>query len=391
MRLQESQLHRIRQTKKESPLSALVNSIGGSIRLLGADEQCLSDEQAIKLPGAGLSLAVPAGTSSSKAVELRTIVASMLDSSEQLIAAHESLAVRDKTLHQICEVMASYSTERKYKIDFIEALGIDVKYALFYEKTLVFNEGFTSQALDMCINRLSSNSDTSVRILDGQLFVYFYEPYGIAVETRQPLPEAIKHLIQLYVRERGHRERTERSRIVEKKVSQMEWLANHDPLTGLANRRLLTKVVASLIAAETDVSNCHVVLLLDLDGFKQVNDNYGHPIGDQLLTHVAESLEKVCMPQDLVARTGGDEFVVLRPHAITETQITDLANGIIEAVSLPTIISGNRCHISVSIGIAWWRSALDKNNKSVDQWMQEADTALYESKNSGKACYRVAS
>ena len=170
----------------------------------------------------------------------------------------------------------------------------------------------------------------------------------------------------------------------------MEWLANHDPLTGLANRRLLTQFAESLVKQEPGAWERHANLHLDLDGFKLVNDTYGHEVGDELLKHVADRIKDECIVDDLIARTGGDEFVVLRPRVKRAEEVEALAARLISSIGLPTILSGKRCHIGVSIGISWWCANTDGTGKSVADWMREADEAMYEIKRNGKSACRVA-
>jgi len=387
MRLQESQLHHTEPQKQESPLSRALRQIGKRIGLLTAGASAQVSEQLVDLTDSNLQLAIPIEASARTVIELRTEFEVLLRAKEQLVKAQQDLEVRDRTLEQICSVMESYSREGTPEIGFIESLGNDVKYALFHEHKQVFNKGFTEQALVVGIRGISSTQSRSTRVLNGELFAFSYEPYQLLVETTRPLAEPLKHLMQLYVREKGHSERAERARLSEERVTQMEWLANHDPLTGLANRRLLTQVAEKLITADMSNTDAHAAIHMDLDGFKLVNDTYGHAVGDNLLEQVAVRVNKVCQQQDLISRIGGDEFVILRPYSQTDSGVYSLAEQLIEAISMPTIINGQICTVSVSIGIAWWRYGDEKN---VDEWMHEADTALYESKNSGKACYRAA-
>ena len=390
MRLQESQHHLQKSKQKESPLSLAIKGIGGECRLLGATNPVDASEQLVSLRQTDLKLVVPTDSKPADIVILRNCIEEMLDGAKELQAANESLALRDKTLKNISSVMESYSGTDNDSLEFIESLGLEVKYALFHDLSIKTNKGFTEQALASGLKRLSEHREHSVRILNGEMFAFRYDPYCLLVQTVEPLPLPIKYLLRLYVREIGHGERIERRIRTEEKVKQMEWLANHDPLTNLANRRLLTQTADSLID-NSNKADAHATLHMDLDGFKAVNDTCGHATGDELLVLIAGRIKEECNADDLVCRLGGDEFVVLCGNIKDDEQVHQLASRLIASIKMPTILSGKRCKVSVSIGISWWRGSEDIGKKSVNEWMHEADQAMYASKSSGKSCYSIAS
>jgi len=391
MRLQESLQLRSRSKPKKPQLDSVVDAVGGECKLL-FDPSSISDQElAVRLDASGLSLVVP-----DHQVDKRDIVAlrqefqQLLQAREQLIECQEALSMRDHTLRQICDAMATFSNETDTTALFIESLGSDTKYAVFHHNEVVVNSGFTSQALHAGLVHLRVNNSHSIRVLDGELFAFRYSPYSLVVETTQPISEPIRHLMQLYIRELGHRERTECARQAREKVTEMEFLANHDPLTGLANRRLLLEVAEALLSKDSSDKDTHMALHLDLDGFKLVNDTYGHDVGDKLLVHVAERIIEESNAEDLVARVGGDEFVVVRPNIASKVDAEEFATRLVNVLGIPTVISGKRCQIGASIGIAWCSKSEDVVGKSVNEWMNDADGAMYESKNNGKSAYRVA-
>jgi diguanylate cyclase (GGDEF)-like protein len=122
--------------------------------------------------------------------------------------------------------------------------------------------------------------------------------------------------------------------------------ATHDGLTGLANRGLLAERLAALPA-----DGPAGVLVLDLNGFKQINDRYGHHAGDELLVTVATRLTALLRPGDVAARLGGDEFAVLLPGA-GEARAQDTANKVEAALSEPLTVAGTQMRIGVSVGAA---------------------------------------
>ena len=164
-----------------------------------------------------------------------------------------------------------------------------------------------------------------------------------------------------------------------------ESLALTDPLTGLANRRLLFgRVSMALVQAQRD-DWAMAVIYLDLDGFKEINNRFGHAAGDALLTMVAARLKSTVREEDTVARLGGDEFViVLRLSSADDA--AQVAVKVIEAVSQPYLIEGQAASITISAGVGLY----PVHGEDADSLMKSADLALYEAKRSGKNAYRIA-
>lgn len=154
-------------------------------------------------------------------------------------------------------------------------------------------------------------------------------------------------------------------------------LATHDALTGLANRTLLAEVVDELHArrarlpAKATAVGC---VVCDLDGFKDVNDRYGHSAGDEVLVAVSDRLRTVCRADDLVVRLGGDEFLVLVRDVAAE-HLSELADRIAESVRAPIDLPEGTVTIGVSLG-----TAMLEGNESVDDLLHRADVAMYEHK-----------
>jgi diguanylate cyclase (GGDEF)-like protein len=157
--------------------------------------------------------------------------------------------------------------------------------------------------------------------------------------------------------------------------------ARHDPLTGLSNRMGLVDSVGARLTALRRGDTALALLFLDLDGFKGVNDTYGHAAGDRLLKMVAERLSRTLRATDAAARIGGDEFVVLS-EALTQEQAIGLGQRLIAAVSASYDLGdGNAATIGVSIGIAM----ASEHGTDLADLLAVADAALYEAKSSGKS------
>lgn len=173
---------------------------------------------------------------------------------------------------------------------------------------------------------------------------------------------------------------TERQRL----QSSLEYLAYHDPLTRLPNRALFSDRLAQVFAepaADRRIGLC----FLDLDGFKRVNDSQGHDVGDQLLVAVADRLARCCGPGHLVARMGGDEFVILVTDSTGVDAVVALADGIIAALVAPIRLGGQELTVTASIGI------VEQPVAATDpaDLMSAADITLYRAKSRGKGRYAV--
>ena len=166
----------------------------------------------------------------------------------------------------------------------------------------------------------------------------------------------------------------------------LESMALNDPLTGLANRRLLAERMSMALAHARRNECVMAVVYLDLDGFKQVNDNLGHAAGDALLKMVAARLVATVREEDTVARLGGDEFII----ALWDVRDADFAATValkaIEALSQPYDIDGHSVSITTSAGVAMYPI----HGEDADTLMKSADLALYEAKGAGKNSYRIA-
>ncbi|MGQ7295953.1 diguanylate cyclase domain-containing protein [Quadrisphaera sp. KR29] len=169
---------------------------------------------------------------------------------------------------------------------------------------------------------------------------------------------------------------------------QLEHQATHDALTGLANRRLLVQRLRSLLepARQAEPGAAPVALvLLDLDGFKAVNDSAGHEVGDDLLCQVAQRLRASVRPRDLVARLGGDEFAVVCSGSSSEDVGATIAPRLLMAVAHPVVVDGRAFSVGASIGVADARGGA-----SVDELLRRADRAMYAAKRGGKNRVQVA-
>ena len=159
----------------------------------------------------------------------------------------------------------------------------------------------------------------------------------------------------------------------------LHWLAHTDPLTNLPNRRGMQEALSNALRL-----CCHeqqlAVYLLDLDGFKPVNDEHGHDVGDELLVAVARRLQGHVRATDLVARLGGDEFVVVASALESPAQAHDLANKLLDAFHAPFTLSSTKVQVGLTIGYAL--APLDAYDAA--SLLKLADAAMYQGKQNGK-------
>lgn len=173
---------------------------------------------------------------------------------------------------------------------------------------------------------------------------------------------------------------TERKRFEE----QLMYQANHDSLTGLANKSLLEDRLRQATAYQKRKNNILAIMLLDLDRFKVINDTLGHPIGDILLQAVAERLKGSVRGYDTVARLGGDEFVIIVTDVTNTHDVITIAKNILNLFTTPFTLNGQELFVTASIGI----SVYPFDGDSVEHLLMKADTAMYHCKGQGGNSYQ---
>ena len=166
----------------------------------------------------------------------------------------------------------------------------------------------------------------------------------------------------------------------------LEALALTDPLTGLANRRLLAERLSMAIVHARRNNSTMAVVYLDLDGFKQINNTMGHDAGDALLKMVAARLTATLREEDTVARMGGDEFVILLWHISSPEDASPVMLKVIQAVTQPYDLDGQTVCVTTSAGVGVYPI----NGEDSDTLLKCADMAMYEAKRAGKNTYRIA-
>ncbi|WP_445503966.1 putative bifunctional diguanylate cyclase/phosphodiesterase [Microvirga sp. G4-2] len=162
-----------------------------------------------------------------------------------------------------------------------------------------------------------------------------------------------------------------------------EFLASHDPMTGLLNRTRFSEMLQARLADRMPDKELAVVFL-DVDDFKLINESFGHGAGDEFLRHVARGISRFCGSEDIVARAGGDEFVI----ALTRDEVAEIESdvkAIVTTIDEPISVGGNTIAAHVSAGI----SVMVDEGVTVEEALRRAEVALYESKIDGKNMVRL--
>ncbi|MCM2678404.1 putative bifunctional diguanylate cyclase/phosphodiesterase [Echinimonas agarilytica] len=176
-----------------------------------------------------------------------------------------------------------------------------------------------------------------------------------------------------------HRKMKSKNRHIQQQTDELKRLAQYDPLTGLYNRSMFEQALhQSVIQLERHLSSL-AIMFIDLNKFKQVNDSLGHDQGDIMLKAVAVRLSAAIRRADVLARFGGDEFVILLPNMSDLDQIKNLSNKLFASVGQPLVLKDQTIYPQMSIGV----SLCTKADYSISQLMREADSAMYDAKHSG--------
>ena len=170
-------------------------------------------------------------------------------------------------------------------------------------------------------------------------------------------------------------------------LAQISQLAHVDPLTRLANRRLLSNHLEKAVAGSVRHKDHGAVLLMDLDRFKPVNDSHGHEAGDAVLVEIAERLRSIVRSDDVIGRLGGDEFVVLihrlgADERVAREKASQIAEKLLNSVDTPLDFNGKTLHVGASIGIR----LLGFEELDMETAIREADIAMYRAKKAGRGC-----
>ncbi|RBW68915.1 sensor domain-containing diguanylate cyclase [Bacillus taeanensis] len=173
--------------------------------------------------------------------------------------------------------------------------------------------------------------------------------------------------------------------ITERKKAEaiMEKRAAYDALTSLANRQFFIEHLTEKIHKSKKLNQSFTVMFIDLDGFKLINDTFGHDLGDVLLQEVGERIKSTVRSQDVAARYGGDEFVILFPDITSKEHAAQAAKRLIEVLNEAYLVKGKTLSVGASVGISFFPS----HGETAEELLKHADLAMYQSKKQGKNTY----
>lgn len=171
---------------------------------------------------------------------------------------------------------------------------------------------------------------------------------------------------------------------LESEKNELYLIARTDSLSGLANRNSLDEYLQKLIAISAREKKQFAFLFLDIDHFKSINDSLGHNVGDELLQNVASVIQKIVRPNDMVARIGGDEFVIVLQDYDTYLELSAIIERIQKQLKSPWLIQTNPIHITSSVGIALYPS----DGSDIVTLMKHSDIAMYQAKKQGRDQYQ---
>lgn len=177
------------------------------------------------------------------------------------------------------------------------------------------------------------------------------------------------------------------NQVLEQELINSTHAATHDDMTGLVNRAYFYQRIEDKILEAKRDNLQFTIMFIDLDGFKQINDVNGHHIGDALLRMAADRLQNQVRKSDIVARLGGDEFGILLHHLNGPSDVERFTQKLIDNVAEPFLIKDFSLNVTASIGLSQFPVAGDTS----DDLVNEADQAMYKSKNKGKNCFTFGS
>ena len=306
----------------------------------------------------------------------------------ELLASNQKLSKAEAILAQVVEVapasiiminpkgeieLINQETERLFGYQRQEMLGQKIEFLMPKDRQeghAHLRSKFTKE-LD---SRVMAGRELYARKKSGE---YFPVEVGLnSVETEGEI-WVLSAVIDLTDRKRYEEQIMSQKKLLEEVNQQLATQANTDSLTGLFNRRLFYIELERLLAISESAKNPVSILLLDLDFFKQVNDTYGHNKGDQVLKQLALLLKNQARDTDLIARYGGEEFVIVLPDS-GKARACKTAQRICNLVEQDDF----GCNVTVSIGVT--SLIHGGTGKSIDDYVEEADQALYASKVAGR-------
>jgi diguanylate cyclase (GGDEF)-like protein len=277
--------------------------------------------------------------------------------------------------YQLCERLKASARTREIPVIFVSAADNEV------DKVRAFAAG----GIDYIVRPLQPEellarikTHLSLRSLQKRLEQLVQQRTSELMKRTAELTDRTAELIEANIR--LQQENAER-RQAEKHVL---YMAHFDALTGLPNRVLLLDRIEQAVASARRNRTQVAIFFIDIDHFKHINDSLGHQVGDQILRMIATRLQECLRKGDTVARLGGDEFVLSLPLQHSSSDITTIAQKVLDVLDKPFVIEGHELSISASIGI----SVYPNDGSDKDSLMRAADAAMYHAKERGRGSFQ---
>jgi len=233
-----------------------------------------------------------------------------------------------------------------------------------------------AEILKVCADSGSYECQGRLRRKNGEVFDCEHSVRPIVEASAKEAPQLVYVVRDITLQKRAEN-------IFLEHQAQLNFLANHDPLTGLSNRRCFQDRLKYALARTRRLKTKLAVLFIDLDAFKPVNDRFGHEIGDDLLRTVAGRLSLIVREQDILGRFGGDEFVLIIEDVQDASAATQVAEKLIRTLDDPFEIKGHQLCIGASVGISLFPCVAQTENEDAESLIRRADQAMYRAKMQG--------
>ena len=368
----------------------------GIISIADSQEKLDNNQLVIALPTVNLFFSVPNNTSPEQQLKIKEQILGCFYGLDQLQTLSRKYIALQKDFQTLVDSAGKKDFEKSLLTNLLLFLGKTEQFALLKDNQIIDSHNLNQHSLQITRLQLKRKNEYAVRIAAGQLFAFRHESYTFIVERNTQLSNTEKNHIKLtiqYIALQGMQNtinkvmksliseeeniNSEPAYLTENSVQEcLDYLVKDamvDPLTLTYNRRYISRHIKSLYRNNATFS----VILIDIDHFKIVNDTYGHNIGDQILCEFVAILKKHCRPHDVVARWGGEEFLII-------LEAVSLENAKKRAQTLQSKIAENRFrtvgNLTASFGVI--ENPLGTHN--FDLVIKHADQALYQAKQNGR-------
>ncbi|WP_375748734.1 GGDEF domain-containing protein [Vibrio sp. HN007] len=383
------------QNKAVEQLIEAISAVG-VVSLSDSEDKFPGDQISYPLASTGLFFGIPNSTTPKQQLEIRDQVVHLLDGAEHFDELSRKYQLIKRDFRSIVESSGQQDFEKLLCTNLMHFLGETQQYGVLNDDEIILSENLSPHTVQIARLKLINSDEYAVKVSTGELFVCQYQGYVVIVERHVPFTATEKKHIKLTLRyisllsmqnsmNQAMRMLTEQntdpdvalmqgSEYLQACIDNLVKEANVDPLTLAYNRRYVTRYVNDLYARNIAFS----VLLVDIDHFKKVNDKHGHDIGDDVLREIVSLFHKNCRDSDVVARWGGEEFLIVLKGM-------DLGSSVKKAERLRVEVESNgfkaEIALTASFGVS---SSSSLPVEDLNMLVRLADKALYRAKSAGR-------